>query len=347
MTTRAPLRERTVLFAAGDGRPCSLIHSRGEREPHKGPVLLVHGAGTRARIFQPPDTSTIVDMLVADGYDVWNLNWRASIDFPPNMWTLDQAAVHDYPAAVRRIVAETGHDRMKAIVHCQGSTSFFMAAVAGLVPEVTTIVSNAVSLHPVVPALSWWKVQVGARLTRYLTDYMNPQWGISAPTIVAKMIDGIVRLTHHECRNAVCKHVSFTYGAGWPSLWSHAQLSAETHDWIRQQFAFCPMTFFMQMGRSITAGRIVAVDGLKQLPADVTARPPQTDARIIFLAGEASRCFLPPSQTRSFEYFDRIRPDYHKLYLLPKYGHLDVFIGKHAARDVFPIILSELNARPA
>ena len=112
-------------------------------------VLEDLGAG----IFRPPTARTLVDELVADGYDVWNFNWRASIDFPANKWTLDQAAVYDYPAAVRRIVAETGHDRMKAVVHCQGSTSFFMAAVAGLVPEVTTIVSNAVSLHPVVPAI--------------------------------------------------------------------------------------------------------------------------------------------------------------------------------------------------
>ena len=40
---------------------------------------------------------------------------------------------------------------MKAVIHCQGSTSFTMSAVAGLVPEVKTIVTNAVSLHPVVP----------------------------------------------------------------------------------------------------------------------------------------------------------------------------------------------------
>lgn len=64
---------------------------------------------------------------------------------PPNKWTLDQAAVYDHPVAVRRVLEETGADRLKAIVHCQGSTSFMMAAVAGLLPQVTTIVSNAVS----------------------------------------------------------------------------------------------------------------------------------------------------------------------------------------------------------
>jgi hypothetical protein len=31
------------------------------------------------------------------------------------------------------------------------------------------------------------------------------------------------------------------------------------------------------------------------------------------------------------------------LQVLPGYGHLDVFIGKNAANDVFPIILEELD----
>ena len=36
---------------------------RGEREPTKGPVLLVHGAGVRAELFRPPVDRTIVDTL--------------------------------------------------------------------------------------------------------------------------------------------------------------------------------------------------------------------------------------------------------------------------------------------
>jgi pimeloyl-ACP methyl ester carboxylesterase len=342
-TSRPSYRERIVPIETGDGRPCNLVHVRGERGPHRGPVLLVHGAGVRAEIFRAPIDRTLVDALIDEGYDVWLENWRASIDFPENQWTLDQAAVYDHPAAVRRVVAETGHDRIKAVVHCQGSASFFMAAVAGLTPAVTTIVSNAVSLHPVVPILSMLKVRYGIPLFRYVSDYMNPQWGLAANTLPARFINLMVRLTHHECRNMVCKHVSFTYGAGFPSLWSHAHLSDETHEWIRHEFAFCPVTFFLQMARSIKAGRIVAVEGHRELPADVLARPPETDARMVFLAGAASRCFLPASQTRSFEYFDARRRNYHALYVLPTYGHLDVFIGKHASRDVFPIILRELN----
>src|SRR5687768_612550 len=118
------IKERVVPFAAGDGLPLNLINVRGDREPSRGPVLLVHGAGVRGNIFRAPVDTSIVDALIAAGYDVWLENWRASIDIQPNHWTLDQAALYDHPAAVRTVVAETGSERVKAVIHCQGSTSF-------------------------------------------------------------------------------------------------------------------------------------------------------------------------------------------------------------------------------
>jgi len=45
----------------------------------------------------PPVKTTLVDTLVERGYDVWLENWRASIDLPPNRWTLDQSRRYDHP----------------------------------------------------------------------------------------------------------------------------------------------------------------------------------------------------------------------------------------------------------
>ncbi|MDB5887402.1 MAG: esterase, partial [Rhodocyclales bacterium] len=196
-----------VPFTSADGFQCNLIHVQGDGAsvPHKGPVLLVHGAGVRANIFQPKVETTLVDYLLASGYDVWLENWRASIEFAPNRWTLDQAAAYDHPAAVQKVVERTGAAEIKAVIHCQGSTSFMMSAVAGLVPQVTTIVSNAVALHPVVPTLSRFKLAVASPLVAKMTDYLNPQWGLHADGIVPKILAGLVAMTHHECDNAVCK----------------------------------------------------------------------------------------------------------------------------------------------
>jgi hypothetical protein len=241
------------------------------------------------------------------------------------------------------VVAETGAAEVKAVIHCQGSTSFMMSAVAGLVPQVKTIVSNAVSLHPVVPWVSEVKGMVALPLVSLLTPFLNPQWGLHAEGAVPRLIKGLVELTHHECDNPVCKQASFTYGTGFPVLWRHENLNDETHEWIKQEFAHVPMRFFQQMARCLRGGRLISVEGFPELPADFTAQPPRTDARFAFMAGEQNVCFLAESQQRTYDFFQQQRKDYHSLQVLPGYGHLDVFIGKNAANDVFPIILEELD----
>ena len=101
MSTASSPQVRVVPFTAGDGLPLNLLHVRADAPPSRGPVLLVHGAGVRADLFRSPAHPNIVDALLAEGYDVWLLNWRASIDLPPNPWTLDQAALYDHPLAVQ------------------------------------------------------------------------------------------------------------------------------------------------------------------------------------------------------------------------------------------------------
>lgn len=335
--------ERVIPFTAGDGMALNLINVQGEKSPSKCPVLLVHGAGVRANIFRAPVEVTIVDALIAQGYDVWLENWRASIDFAPNLWTLDQAAVYDHPQAVKKIIAETGVSEIKAIIHCQGSTSFTMSAMAGLIPEVTIIVSNAVSLHPVVPGWSLFKLTYLLPLVKVMSQYLNPHWGIQAPTLIAKLITLLVNLTHHECNNAVCKQVSFTYGSGFPALWSHENLNEETHEWLKEEFAAVPLRFFEQITRCINVGNLVSVEGFKELPDDFVQATPKTDARFAFFTGANNLCFLPQSQINTYEYFSALRPDYHTLHILPDYGHLDVFMGKNAAQDTFPLIIQELE----
>jgi pimeloyl-ACP methyl ester carboxylesterase len=333
---------RVVPLTAGDGRPINVHHVTGERAPTKGPVLFVHGAGVRANIFRPPGQVNLVDVLLDEGYDVWLENWRASIDLAPNEWTLDQAAAYDHPVAARAVLEATGADSMQAVVHCQGSTSFVMAAVAGLLPGVRTIVSNAVSLHPVIPAISEVKGRVVGPPLSKLIPYISPRWGLDPPTTIAKVLVGTVKLTHHECENTVCRMVSFTYGTGFPCLWSHANLTDEVHEWIKGEFAEVPFTFFAQMMRSVVRGHLVPAHAATGLPVSPVAEPPRTDARFVLLAGEDNKCFLPAGQERTFAFLDGLRPGYHALHVLEDYGHLDVFLGRDAGRDVFPTIVEEL-----
>src|SRR5258708_26210104 len=182
-------------------------------------------------------------------------------------------------------------------------------------------------------------------MVRPILPYVNAQWGLKAPKAVALALSLGVQLVHHECDNAVCKMVSFTYGAGFPALWRHENLNPATHEWIKQEFANVPVSFFAQMARCVSHGHLVRVESFKELPSDFVAQPPQTDARFAFFAGRLNQCFLPESQRRTFDWFDAQHPNYHTFHELPTYSHLDVFIGKSASEDVFPLIASELEKK--
>ncbi len=97
------------------------------------------------------------------------------------------------------------------------------------------------------------------------------------------------------------------------------------------------------MARCVRAGRLLAVDGDPMLPADFTATAPLTDARVVFLTGTMNRCFTPASQRASHAWYGTHAPDRTALHVFDGYGHLDVFMGDRAARDIFPTIVAELK----
>lgn len=326
-------------FTARDGFACHLQRVGDGAGATKGPVLLVHGAGVRGNIFNPPNEHNLISVLKNEGYDVWLENWRGSIECTPNEWDLDVVAKNDHPAAVEEVCRLTGAEKIKAVIHCQGSTSFMISAVLGLVPQVEMIVSNAVSLHPVLPSWSRFKLNWFLPLIKPATDYLNPRWGDDAPDFTAKFIRDIVLLSHHEDDTKVGKMVSFVYGAGHAALWELPNLSGTTKNWIRTEFGKVPISFFEHMRRCAKQGALVAKDGSE----DYTAKPPKTEARFAFLAGKKNKCFLSESQDRTYIFFNAQRKNYHRLHEWEDYSHLDIFLGRKADKDIFPTILRELE----
>jgi hypothetical protein len=342
--SRPRLRRRVLRVRTEDGRNLTVHHIRGGAEPTEGPVLLLHGTGVRAELFYgAPIPRSIVDALVEAGFDVWVGNWRGSIDLPECDYTLDQVARYDHPALIATVLRETGSQTLKAIVHCQGSTSFALACAGGLVPEVTDVVSNAVSFHPEVPRLSKLKMQLLLPGMQAFFPGFDPQWTLRPTALRARLVALIARTVRRECREPVCQMANFTYGAGGNVLWDHANIDPPTHRWIAREFGWVPTSFFRQMSRCTKAGHLLAVEGFEELPEDAVASPPRNRPRWTFLAGSANRCFLPSSQERSFAWLDGLEPGRHALVEVPGYTHLDLFFGRHADRDVFEHIVDALR----
>lgn len=337
-------QSETVPYRAGDGFQCNLVHwFDPDVRATEGPIILVHGAGVRANTFNPPNAVNLIDMLVNRGYDVWANNWRASIDLEFNEYDLDQAAVHDHPAAVRRILDATGYTELKALIHCQGSTSFMISLVTGLVPEVRAVVSNAVSLHPIVPAWSSLKMAVLVPVLGSAISHLDAQWARTATGFWPRIMNATAQFGHWEDDTPVGKFASLMFGSGFPGMWLLDNLTPDTKAWMQDEFGKVPISFFRHIARCARAGVLVSNGVVEGLPERYTDFPPKTDARFSFFTGRHNRTFLWESQQRSFDYFDRLRPGFHSFHLLEGYNHLDVFYGKNAHKDVFPLMIAELD----
>lgn len=341
----------TVWFEAKDGFRLNFrrVKPVNGTKP-KGPVMMVHGSGTRANLFCPPSIMTLPAMLSEAGFDVWMLNWRASIDLEPSQYTFDDAAVNDFPAAVAKIAAVTGYETVKAVVHCQGSHAFMMSIASGLLPNVSRVVANSTAMRPTVRRSAAAKLPIALATFGKFMTYFNPQQGLYPPTFGAKLMDFLVRSFHHECENAVCKHSSFIYGVGFPTLWSHQNLDVITHDWIQGEFAHVPVSLFRQTYDCLVAGYLVTKGKYPVLPLALDDHlVPDTNAVFTFITGEDNHTFQPIGMRKTWEYFNRHfpvpdgTPPMHGFKQFPGYGHLDVFLGQYAAVDVFPDIIGWLS----
>ena len=100
------------------------------------------------------------------------------------------------------------------------------------------------------------------------------------------------------------------------------------------------MSFFDHIKRCVQKGVLVSKDGSINYGSSI----PQTDARFVFISGKLNKCFRSQSQEISYNYFNKLRPAFHKLYEYDTYSHLDIFLGKNSGKEIFPEIINELNA---
>ncbi|MGJ6979365.1 esterase/lipase family protein [Aestuariimicrobium soli] len=352
MTTPADVRlgrhDEAHFIKADDGVPLTLVRVVGAEPSHRGPVMLVHGVAMRAEMFRPPVNHTLVQALLDDGWDVWMLNWRGSLDLDPLPWTVDDVAGCDLPAAVRHVADATGARNVKVIAHCVGAMAASWASVAGLIPQVDTIVASGVSLHPVVPRMARIKLHTLRPLLQSHEPYVDAAWGDGPERLVPTITRTAVRWGHPECSNPTCNMASFALGAGRPAPWLHENLNVATHDWLTHEFGKVPMSFYHQLAISERAGELVGLGMRDDLPrrlADLPPRPPR--ARFALFTGQHNRSFLAQSQRLTHAWLlahpreQGARPD--TLNVVRGYSHTDLFVGRYAWNDTFPRMVAELR----
>ena len=115
--------------------------------------MASHGLGVSSLIFSIDTIDTsLLEYLYAGGYDVWLLDYRASIELPYacEQFTADDVADKDYPAAIAKILELTGKPSLQVVAHCYGAMTFSMAMLRGL-QGVRSIVISQIAAHADVP----------------------------------------------------------------------------------------------------------------------------------------------------------------------------------------------------
>ncbi len=331
---------------------------------NKGPVMVVHGVSVWSGMFTLPTVmENFVLFLVSHGYDVWLLDWRASIDQPlllanlatktKGQFTLDDVAANDYPTAVKFIREQTRRDSIQAMVHCVGSISFFMSLALGYLPDVRCVASSQVALHPIVgPAM---KLKAHAHLASMIADlkmtHVSPLPDPDYP-VFNGLLGLYVNAVHHECDSTVCHRMTFMYG----HLYPHNTLNVETHERLDEQLGPCNITTLIHLQQSAIRGYVCKFDyGPEQNQQKYGSPEPPSylqDAShmripITFVSGELNQCFLPESTMRTYDWLRRTNgtTGYTRT-VIPNFGHFDNFVGAEANKYCYPAYLEQLEKCP-
>ena len=345
-----PLRRKRPLrtpvpeihdFSAADGTRLRFTRYLGGDH---GPVLLAHGLGVSSSIFSLDTVDTnLVESLCAAGYDVWNLDFRASIALPSSegLFDGDTIATQDFPAAVDYIRKVTAVPSIQAVVHCFGSTTWFMAMLAGM-SGVRSFVCSQIATHTQGKPMT--QLKTGLHVPEFLE-----QLGIKSLNAYAGVHPGwqdqllnVALLAypipfHEWCNQDVCRRIAFMYAP----LYKHANLNAATHEAMNDLFGVANIKSFEHLALIGRACVLVGADGSDRYMPHLE----RLNLPITFLHGADNACFDPASTKATYDLLcGRFGPENYQRHVIAGYGHIDCIFGKDAARDVFPLIITHLDA---
>jgi choline dehydrogenase-like flavoprotein len=337
-TLRLPTPE-VYPFDATDGVRLQLTRYKGGT---KGPVLVSPGFGTPAASFTIDTNETnFAEYLVERGYDVWLFDYRASPALESSMtqFSLDDIATKDFPAAVQTVRELTSSDTVQVMAHCLSSGAFLMSLAAGL-QGVRSGVASQVSLHLRVAPLNRARsaLRVGNVLSHLGVDKIDTETSEN-PGWAERLFDQAIRLYpsgRERCNSPVCRRIMFLYG----EVYDHDQLNDATHETLHEIFGVANLTTLDHVGVIVNHGHMVTMGGDE-------AYIPHLDRLklpLAFIHGEQNRLFLPVGSELTRNALSEVNgADYYTRHVIPGYAHLDCFIGKNAATDVFPIVTAELD----
>ena len=317
-------------------------------------VLLLHGHTASADMFVLPETRNMVDVLLDAGYEPWLLDWRGSCRLPHNetgaRFTYDDVALYDIPEAVSYIRNRIGGRRLFVVAHCIGAMCLSMSLAAGLVPGLAGVVAQGVFLTPKLSTRTRVRMHLGGEVLRSRFDHVPIDirkaglWSKYTP-LFAFASRGA------DCPDPTCHMLhNSTWGLG-ASLFVHENLDERTHDRLAELFGAVPVWSLPHMRRIELAHSMLRWNHgdlrYRALPENALDRADRIDSPLLLISGSQNKLWLD-SNKLCHDVLTSRHPELDVQYLeVPGYGHVDTFIGRSAALDVFGHIIDFLDTHKA
>ncbi len=331
-----------ILDVVGDDAELMLTRFQGG---DKGPVLVAAGFSMRANSFaEPTIEQTFTEALVAEGYDVWLFDYRASIALPSSLrdFTIDDIATADWPAAVEEVRLRTGAATVQVVGHCVGSVSILMALLAGL-DGVRSVVCSQFSVHTRTSALNRFKnaIHVTDLFRAIGIKLLKPNTGTGISDRLIDLGGALLPIPKGEqCQEPMCRWLNAIFGL----THTHSQLNEATHQSFATAFGTGDLKPLGQLANMARKRKAVNFEGEDvYLPhVDRLGLP------ILFIQGSKNYIFKPKGIATTLKWLRKHhRSDLFELLYLEGYAHLDGFVGRNAPTEVFPHIITHLNNHQA
>jgi cholesterol oxidase len=356
-----------------DGCELELRRHRGSGSP----VLLVHGASAASDTFRIGETGTLVDHLLREGFDVWTLDWRASMRRVREVYcrnratdfTIDGAANHDVPRAIAAMRTDHGvTGKIGLVGHCMGGAIVAQGLVRGSIAaaDVENVVLTALGLFYRAAIDNVMKAEDGVLedllIGKAQQDLLHPTKKWDRDLCRRDPDDGdwdpllqtpyeLWRRTplRHQCVVTFCHRISYMFGTPYlpdsiPSIHDERVLAS--------QFGYIPMQFLLHCAQNLRRGYaapFVSNARGRSLAADETYLNQEAfrDRKVTLITGDLNSLWHRDSIDTMYEWLCRGRrseqPRAVRKHVLAGFGHQDLYWGTKAPGEVFPRIVEGLR----
>jgi alpha/beta hydrolase family protein len=350
------------------------LELRRHRGPGK-PVLLVHGASAQSDTFRIGEKQTLVAHLLSKTFDVWTLDWRASMRRVRDIYcqnrstdfTIDAAARHDIPAAIAVMRQQGVTGKIGVVGHCMGGAIVTQGIVEGVLPasDVENVVITALGLFYRAAIDDVVKAEDGVLedlLFSHHQDLLHPTKKWDPNLCQQDAVDGdwddllqkpyeIWKQTplRHDCAVTMCHRVSYMFGMPYipdniPAIHGSGPGSS-----LPLQFGYIPVQFLLHCCQNLRRGYAAPFvpRGRGRSLASQDALLNQAafrDRKLTLITGDLNSLWHRDSIDTMYEWLLRGRPSAQRVekHVLAGFGHQDLHWGLKAPDSVFPLIANGL-----